>query len=144
MVSRSGGLPAASPRAATLRLLRACGTSAVSGPVQLGVYLALTHRAWSPAAANALALFLATQVGFVLSCAVIWPDRGGIRARIVRRWAAFHGSALATSVLNLLLFAALLRAVPGLVAVCTASGVGAMACYILNDRLVFRAATPAP
>ncbi|MGH2388791.1 MAG: GtrA family protein [Chloroflexota bacterium] len=127
-----------------VRLLRACGTSAVSGPAQLGVYLALTHLAWSPAPANAAALLVATQVSFMLSCVIIWPDRGGTWTRVARRWAAFQGSAFGTSVLNMLLFVILLKALPDLMAVCLASGIGAIICYILNDRLVFRAMGFAP
>jgi len=127
-----------------VRLLRACGTSAVSGPAQLGVYIALTRLAWSPPAANAIALVVATQVSFVLSCVVIWPDRGGAWTRVLRRWAAFQGSALGTSLLNMLLFVILLKALPDLVAVCMASGIGAITCYILNDRLIFRAAGSVP
>jgi putative flippase GtrA len=127
-----------------VRLFRACGTSAVSGPTQLGVYLLLRHLAWPPPAANAGALLVATQVSFILSCAVIWPDRGGAWTKILRRWVAFQGSAGATSVLNLLVFVALLKTLPDLPAVCVASGVGAIVCYVLNDRLIFRATTRRP
>ena len=41
-----------------VRLFRACGTSAVSGPTQLGVYLLLRRLAWPPPAANAGALLV--------------------------------------------------------------------------------------
>jgi putative flippase GtrA len=137
LVHRGAGLHALFLR---IRLLRVCGTGVVSGPAHLGVYVGLTHAAWSPPVANALALLVTTQLSFVLSCMMIWPDRGGARARLLQRWAAFQGSAIGTSVLNMLLFVVLLRALPDLVAVCMANVVGAIICYILNDRLVFRAA----
>lgn len=121
------------------RLLRACGTSVITGPSQFGVFALLTHYACPPLTANAVALFVAAQVSFVLSCAFVWPDRGRGLSLLLRRWLGFQGSAAGTSLLNLAVFAALRPVLPDLVAVPLASGIGALTCYALNDLLVFRA-----
>ncbi|HVC82325.1 MAG TPA: hypothetical protein VNL35_17700 [Chloroflexota bacterium] len=140
----SWGLPTAalSGPLCRARLLRACGTSAVSGPAQLGAFVLLTHLAWPAPAANAAALLIATQLSFLLSCALIWPDRGGAWKFLPRRWFGFQCSGLGTSMLNMLLFVTMRMVLPDLVALCLASGIGALTCYLLNDRLVFRAPRP--
>jgi putative flippase GtrA len=121
------------------RLLRACGTSVITGPTQFGVFALLTHEHCPPLTANVVALFVAAQVSFALSCAFVWPDRGRGAFLLLRRWLGFHGSTVGTSLLNLAVFVALRPVLPDLLAVPLASGIGALTCYALNDVLVFRA-----
>jgi putative flippase GtrA len=77
--------------------------------VQLGSLAALIHFGFGHNPANIVALTFSTQVNFLLSSLIIWPDRPvtGQRLRtIAQRLVAFNAMSLATMLINEGVFAA--------------------------------------
>jgi len=123
------------------RPLRVMTTGSLVAVVQYGLLALLTHQRVSPLLANALALLLAAQVNFVLSCLVSWHDRlprGRVAPAILRRWIGYQGTTIGGGLLNLLVFNAACAALPVLGAAVVGNTAASVVNYVLNDRLVFR------
>jgi putative flippase GtrA len=125
-------------RSRAARPLRFALTGGLSGLLQLGLLALLTGRGWPAAPANAVAFLLAAQVNFALSSLFTWRDRRRM-APLWRRWLAFHGAIVATTLVNQSVFLATRTALPVLVASAAGIAIAAVGNYLLGDRLVFGA-----
>jgi putative flippase GtrA len=122
------------------RLARFACTGVAAGIVQLALLHLWTERGWDALVANPVAFLISAQLNFLLSATFIWGDRqDGMRrtATLVRRWLAFHGSILGTTLINQVVFAVAQTALPPLVAAGTGIAAAALLNFLVQDRLVF-------
>jgi putative flippase GtrA len=112
-----------------------------SAAVQLGMLAALVQLGVRHELANILALATSTQVNFLLSAIVIWPDRPtSPRAMrtLLRRLASFNGMSITTILINEGVFALAIHAVPYLAAGLCGIAVAAPVNYLAGHYLIFR------
>ncbi len=91
--------------------------------------------------ANLLALTLSTQLNFLLSTLIIWPDRPVTSHRILttlQRLIAFNGISLTTLLVNEGVFAVADRFLPYLVAGVCGIAIAAPINYLVEHFLIFR------
>jgi len=109
--------------------------------VQLGSLAALIHLGLSHDPANIVALIFSTQVNFLLSSLIIWPDRPVTAHRlqtITQRIIAFNGMSLATMLINEGVFAVVDHFVPYLIAGVCGIAIAAPINFIVGHYLIFR------
>ncbi|HEX3722804.1 MAG TPA: GtrA family protein [Nitrolancea sp.] len=109
--------------------------------VQLGSLAALIHLGLRHDPANIVALVFSTQVNFLLSSLIIWPDRPvtGRRLRTyTQRIIAFNGMSLATMLINEGVFAVADHFVPYLIAGVCGIAVAAPINFLVGHYLIFR------
>jgi putative flippase GtrA len=114
---------------------------ATCSAVQLGCLAALIHLGLSHNPANIGALIFSTQVNFVLSSLIIWPDRPVSAHRIrtiAQRLVAFNGMSLATVLINEGVFAVADHFVPYLIAGGCGIAVAAPINFLVGHYLIFR------
>jgi putative flippase GtrA len=127
-------------RACGPRLTRFAGTGVAAGIVQLALLHLWTERGWNVLVANPVAFLISAQLNFLLSATFIWGDRQDGRRRtatLVRRWLAFHGSILGTTLVNQAVFAVAQTALSPLVAAGIGIAAAALLNFLVQDRLVF-------
>jgi putative flippase GtrA len=127
-------------RASGPRLARFACTGLIAGAIQLALLHLWTARGWDALVANPIAFLISAQVNFILSATFIWGDRGSDGPRgetFVRRWAAFHGAILGTTLLNQAAFAVAQTVLPALVAAALGIAAGALVNFLVQDRVVF-------
>jgi putative flippase GtrA len=126
-----------SVRASGPRLARFACTGGIAGLIQLGLLHLWIARGWDAIIANPVAYLISAQVNFLLSATFIWGDRRAGSRALLRRWVAFHGSILGTSLLNEAVFLIAQQALPALVAAGMGIAAGALVNFVVQDRLVF-------
>ena len=127
-------------RARLARPARFVAVGLVSSAVQLGCLATLVQLGAGHDPANVVALLTAAQVNFLLSAAVIWPDRPtSIREpdRLPQRLVAFNAMSATTMLINEGVFAASVHVVPYLLAGVAGIGVAAPINYVVGHYLIF-------
>jgi putative flippase GtrA len=133
-------------RVALRRPSRFALVGGVCAALQLIGLTALVRLGLPHVLANFVALALATQVNFLLSARVIWPDRPtSLRQprEFLRRLLAFNVMCAGTLAINEGVFAASDRVAPYLLAAALGAGVAAPLNYLCSNYGVFRARRPA-
>ena len=108
---------------------------------QLGLLAAFIHLGMPHDPANLVALAVSTQLNFLLSSLVIWPDRPVTvdRARtILQRIIVFNAISLTTLVINESVFALADRFLPYLLAGVCGIAVAAPINYLVEHFLIYR------
>ncbi|MBX6342936.1 MAG: GtrA family protein [Thermomicrobiaceae bacterium] len=111
------------------------------GALQLGLLAGLVRLGAPHVLANLAALVLSTQVNFLLSAALIWPERSTLSqppSVVLARLVGFNATAAATTLLNEAVFAAAFRVVPYLVAGAAGIAVAAPINYLVQHGLIFQ------
>ncbi len=123
------------------RLARFCGVGLACGALQLALLAGFVRLGAPHVLANLAALVLSTQVNFLLSAALIWPERSTLSQPpgvVFARLLGFNATAVATTLLNEAVFAAALRVVPYLVAGAAGIAVAAPINYLVQHGLIFQ------
>ena len=109
--------------------------------VQLGLLAGFVQLGVSHNPANLIALGLSTQINFLLSSLIIWPDRPvrAYRVRtILQRLIAFNGISITTLLINESVFALADQFMPYLLAGVCGIAVAAPINYLVEHFLIFR------
>lgn len=139
--------PRLSWRGPLLRPLRFGAVGLSCSGVQFAVLVALVQFGLSHYLANVAAIVVATQANFLLSSAVIWPDRSlagrsaGARPYL-RRLAAFNLTSGGTLLLNEAVFVLALHLAPYVIAAVCGIAVAAPVNYLIEHYLIFRGPKP--
>lgn len=124
------------------RVLRFAAVGSITAVLQILVLVVLERHGWAALLANAVGFVLSAQVNFALNSAFTWRDRGALTP-LRRRWVLFHGSIIATALLNQVVFAVAHMFAPLIVASLCGIAVASLGNFVLGDRFVFRGATVA-
>lgn len=109
--------------------------------LQLALLAGFIQLGMSHDPANLLALGISTQVNFLLSSLIIWPDRPVTTRHvrtISRRLIAFNGISITTLLINQGVFAVADRFMPYLLAGICGIAVAAPINYLVEHVLIFR------
>jgi putative flippase GtrA len=124
------------------RPLRFGAVGLTCSAVQLGLLAAFIRLGARHDPANLFALGLSTQLNFLLSALVIWPDRPVTSNRvrtILRRLIAFNAGSITTLLLNEGVFATADQFMPYLLAGVCGIAVAAPINYVIEHVFIFRA-----
>lgn len=108
---------------------------------QLGMLAAFVQLGMRHDLANMLALAFSTQLNFLLSSLIIWPDRPVTRDRtraILQRLVAFNAISFTTLLINEGVFAVSDRFLPYLIAGICGIAVAAPINYLIEHFFIFR------